>query len=293
MAVEQVTVGVDVGGTRLRVVGQGSDRRRSRVKEIAVPRTVENLVEALGGLVDEVAQGRSVSQIAIGLPGQTTAAVPQWIPNLRFLDGVPLASLVAALVGGECVLVNDAQATLVAEAHEGSAAGRSSVVLVAVGTGIGGALMLDGRLVRGAHGCAGAFGWLSFDGAVADTDHGAWEQVASGAALESQGAPWGGVAAMIRAARESDVAALEVLDRFGAQLGKGIAALASTFDPEVVVLAGGLVVSLDLIEGSLVRAQRQFASPAGRTVPVIAAALGTRAGVLGALHVALERGEIA
>lgn len=292
MAGGQVTVGVDVGGTRLRVISQDSEGRRSNVREIAVPRTVQTLVEALGGLVDEVAQGRTVSRTAIGLPGQTTAAVPQWVPNLRFLDGAPLASMVTRRVGGGCVLVNDAQATLVAEVHEGSVVGRSSVVLVAVGTGIGGALMLDGRLVRGAHGCAGAFGWLSFDGAVADADHGAWEQVASGAALERLGVTWGGAAAMIDAARDGDGVALEVMDRFGTQLGRGIAALASVFDPEVIVLAGGLIVSLDLIEDSLARAQRQFASPAGRTVPVLAAALGTHAGVIGALRVALETEEI-
>ncbi|MCR6493563.1 ROK family protein [Cellulomonas sp. P24] len=283
-----VTIGVDVGGTRLRVIGQDAQARRSTVREIAVPRTVPELVEALGTLIDDVAQGRRVSQTAIGLPGQTTSAVPQWVPNLRFLDGSPLASVVAARVGGDCVLVNDAQAALVAEAHEGAAVGHSSVVLVAVGTGIGGALMLDGHLVRGARGCAGAFGWLSFDGATADADHGAWEQVASGAALERHATPWGGVAAMIAAAREGDAAAVAAMSRFGALLGTGIAALASTFDPDVIVLAGGLVVSLDLIEHSLVQAQRDFASPAGRTVPVVAAALGTRAGVIGALRVALE-----
>lgn len=288
-----VTVGVDVGGTRLRVVGQDSDGTRSDVREIAVPRNPHDLVEALGGLVDEVAAGRAVSRTAIGLPGQTTAAVPKWIPNLRFLDGVPLASMVTGRVGGECVLVNDAQATLVAEAREGSVAGRSSAVLVAVGTGIGGAVMVDGRLVRGAHGCAGGFGWLSFDGAVADPDHGPWEQVASGATLDRLGAGWGGAAGLIEAARNSDMAALEVMDRFGALLGTGIGALASMFDPEVIVLAGGLVVCLDLIEYSLVRAQRQCASPAGRDVPVLAAALGPRAGAIGALRVALETEEIA
>ena len=115
--------------------------------------------------------------------------------------------------------------------------------------------------------------------------------MASGAALERLAAPWGGVAGMISAARDGDAAALDVMDRFGTRLGAGVAALASTFDPEVIVLAGGLVVSLDLIEGSLVRAQRQFASPAGRTVPILAAALGTRAGVIGALRVALETEE--
>jgi len=288
-----VTVGVDVGGTRLRVVGQDSDGRRSDVREIAVPRNPQDLVEALGGLVDEVAAGRAVSRTAIGLPGQTTAAVPQWVPNLPFLDGLPLASMVTGRVGGECVLVNDAQATLVAEAREGSVAGRSSAVLVAVGTGIGGAILMDGHLVHGAHGSAGAFGWLSFDGAVADPDHGPWEQVASGATLDRLGAGWGGAAGLIEAARNSDMAALEVMDQFGALLGTGIGALASMFDPEVIVLAGGLVVCLDLIEDSLVRAQRHCASPAGRDVPVLAAALGPDAGAIGALRVALETEEIA
>jgi glucokinase/fructokinase len=151
--------------------------------------------------------------------------------------------------------------------------------------------MIDGHLVRGARGCAGAFGWLSFDGATPDADHGAWERVASGAALEAQAGPWDGVAPMVAAARQGDPAALQIMRDFGTRLGTGIGALASTLDPEVVVLAGGLVVSLDLIEASLVSAHRACASPSGGTVPVVAAALGTQAGVIGALLVALEREE--
>jgi predicted NBD/HSP70 family sugar kinase len=293
MARKGMVVGVDVGGTRLRVVGQDSEGRRSKVYEVAVPHDVPQFTEALGELVDEVGAGRTVLHTAVGLPGETTAAVPRWVPNLRFLDGVPLASLIATRVGGECTLVNDAQATLVAEAHEGAAAGRGSAVLVAVGTGIGGAVMVDGHLVRGARGCAGAFGWLCFDGAASSGDHGAWEQVASGAWLDVQAAPWHGVASMVRAARSGEEAAVEVMNRFGERLGTGIAALSSVFDPEIVVLAGGLLASLDVIEPSLLRAHRTFASPAGRTVPIVAAALGTQAGVIGALRVALETEETA
>lgn len=286
-------VGVDVGGTRLRVIAQGGGERRTQIHEVAVPHAVPDLVDALAGLIEKATAGRRVARTAVGLPGETTAAVPRWVPNLRFLDGAPLASLISTRVGGECILVNDAQATLVAEAHEGAAVGASSALLVAVGTGIGGALMLDGRLVRGAHGCAGAFGWLSFPGGTADPDHGAWEQVASGMALERQAGPWTDVASLIAAARRGERDARQVMELFGAQLGTGVAALASTFDPEVVVLAGGLVVSLDVIEASLLAAQRTHASPAGRTVPIVAAALGPHAGVIGALLVALNTEEIA
>ncbi|WP_418605622.1 ROK family protein [Georgenia sp. SUBG003] len=132
--------------------------------------------------------------VAVGLPGWTTSTVPRWVPNLPFLDGVPLAESVGERLGASCTLLNDAQATLLAERSEGVLRGRRSAVLVALGTGIGGAVLLEGRIVRGHHGCAGSFGWLPVSAEAPDPHHGGWEQAASGAALESAGQPWGGAA---------------------------------------------------------------------------------------------------
>ncbi|MFH5823631.1 ROK family protein [Georgenia sp. AZ-5] len=282
-----LAVGVDVGGTRLRVVGQDDGGRRTAVREVPVPRTAEALVDAVAALVREVGDGRPSAATAVGLPGWTGAEVPGWVPQLPFLDGFPLAGAVADRLGGSCVLLNDAQATLVAEVREGVVAGRSSAVLVAVGTGIGGAVLINRRLVRGVRGCAGSFGWLPMNGALPDRDHGGWEQVASGLALEQMGQPWGGAAGLLEAVRGGDGAARTITDRYATLLGRGTAALASVLDPEVVVVAGGISAAMDVLAAPLARAHRAAASPAGREVPVLAAACGPHAGVVGALHVAL------
>ncbi|WP_448072533.1 ROK family protein [Georgenia yuyongxinii] len=298
-------VGVDVGGTHLRVVAQAAGGPRSRVHDVPVPRDADALTAEIVRLsraaAGDAAAGE-VTTLAVGLPGRTGDAVPRWVPNLPFLDGFPLAEVLADRLGGGCVLLNDAQATAVAELREGALRGRSSALLVALGTGIGGAVVLGGRLVRGERGCAGAFGWLPADrgetgggetggggagGGGAGGVHGPWEQVASGAALERAGRPWGGAAGLVAAARAGDDGALVTIDAFGELLGRGTAALASMFDPEVIVVAGGLSDALDLLRAPTLRAHVRHASPAGQEVPLVRATLGPGAGVVGALHVAL------
>ena len=282
-------VGADVGGTRLRVMAQNVvTGARSAIAESPVPRTTDGLVDALAQAVAEPCTDGRIASVAVGLPGQVTGGTCVWVPNLRFLDGSPLAELLEKRLSAPCLLSNDAQATLVAEGREGAARGHLDALLVAVGTGIGGAVQLGGRVVPGAHGCAGSFGWLPLSGGPRDDDHGEWETAASGRSLEALGEPWGSVQDMLAAARADDAAAVETVIAQGQLLGRGTAALASIFDPGVVVFAGGLVQAFDLLEKPMREAMAEYASPAGRTVPIVPAALGSAAGVIGALHLALD-----
>lgn len=276
-------LGVDIGGTRLRAMVQDASGTRSRVIEVPVPRTAPAIVDAVVLAATELAGGVSIYSIAIGLPGQTSPTVPVWIPNLRFLDGLPLAGMVQAELGAKCVLINDAQGTLVAEAHEGAAMGRSTVVLVTFGTGIGGAIQLEGKPFSGNNGCAGSFGWLPVGDGSVDTDHGQWEKIASGASLERRAEPWGSAANMLEAARAGDAAATAGIEEFGAVIGRGLAGLASILDPELIVFAGGLSQAFDVLSGPIMSAWRECGSPAARTVPLVPALLGPTAGVVGAL----------
>jgi predicted NBD/HSP70 family sugar kinase len=93
---------------------------------------------------------------------------------------------------------------------------------------------------------------------------------------------------MLAAARAGDATAGETVTAEGRLLGRGIAALTSVFDPGIVVFAGGLVQAFDLLEKPMREALAEYASPAGRSVPIVPAALGSAAGVIGALHLALE-----
>jgi predicted NBD/HSP70 family sugar kinase len=147
---------------------------------------------------------------------------------------------------------------------------------------------VGGRVVRGAHGCAGSFGWLPLAGGARDDDHGEWETAASGRSLEALAEPWGSVQDLLAAARSGDSDAVATLTGYGRLLGRGTAALASLIDPGVVVFAGGLVQAFDLLAVPMRDAMAEYASPAGRTVPVVPAALGGAAGVIGALHLAVD-----
>ncbi len=282
-------IGVDVGGTRLRLSARDTaSRLETPTASVPVPASVDEMVDTITSLATSAANGRTIRSLAVGLPGQVQDFHCIWIPNLRFLDGIALGEMISRRLTAPCYLINDAQATLLAESRAGAARGCRDVVLVAVGTGIGGALLTNGQLVRGAHGCAGSFGWLTFAGTTRDEDHGQWERAGSGLALEDRAREWGGVEELFAAARGGNSTAKRAVEDYGALLGEGIAALASMFDPEIVVFAGGLVDAMDLLCEPITAAVAHHGSPSGSRIPVLAAQLGSGAGLAGVLDWASE-----
>jgi predicted NBD/HSP70 family sugar kinase len=246
--------------------------------------------------------------VACGLPGTSDGQRPVFVPALAWLEGKPLAADLAEMLGAPVALALDGHLTLLAEVAEGAAVGRSSAVLVAVGTGIGGALMLGGKIWRGHHGSGGAWGWLPRSGRSDDVRHGQFEQAAAGRALDLRaaavlgGGPPGRLAEpaarkrtgrdLVAAARAGDLAACAAVRDYAAELGRGVAALASTLDPEIVLLGGGLSAVMDLLGPVIEQTMAQAASPDGRRVPVRAAALGPEGGAIGAWHAACGGTEI-
>jgi predicted NBD/HSP70 family sugar kinase len=296
-------LGIDVGGTLMRVATAPHD-----IRSAPVPADYRAFLDTAA----TIAPPGGFRSVAVGLPGATGTAVPRWIPALSYLDGRPLAADLAARLGaGRVTLANDAQLALLAEVREGAAAGVTDAVLVSVGTGIGGAIMLGGRIVRGAHGTAGSFGWLTAAGAVPTPDHGAFELAASGRALDRiataaqhAAAAQSATAAqhatatrhaapeLIAAARSGDPVARAALAGWATALGTGIAAIASVLDPERVVLSGGLSDAFDAYADTVRAAIDRAGSPDGRRVALVPAALGSRAGVVGALHAATAGEEV-
>lgn len=276
-------LGVDVGGTSLRV-----SPRRGEVSAGRTPDSYDGLLDAIAAL----APPGPWQRVAVGLPGATGAAVPRWVPALPFLDGRPLAAdLAARLDAASVTLANDAQLALLAEARGGAARGARDAVLVSVGTGIGGAIMLGGRIVRGANGTAGSFGWLPSAGVEADADHGPLERAASGTALDRLAGPGRTGRHLVAAARAGEESARAALHTWASALGTGIAALAAILDPGVVVLSGGLCEAFDAYAEPLRAALRRAGSPDARAVPVVPAVLGIHAGVTGALLAAAHDGK--
>jgi predicted NBD/HSP70 family sugar kinase len=285
-------LGIDVGGSWVRLLGEDADGRRGQVVTRPTPDSYDSFLALLQALAAEVVDG-PLAAACCGLPGTSHGERALFVPALSWMEGRRIGADLAQAVGAPVTLGLDGHLTLLGEVAEGAAAGCRSALLVALGTGIGGAVMIGGRIWRGHHGSAGSWGWLPAAGGVDDPDHGPFEQVASGQALTSRArrlrSGWSGEA-LVEAARTGDAKAIDEVQGYAEVLGRGLAALASIFDPELLLVGGGLSDAMDLLGPIVDKRLRAAGSPDGRRVPIRAAALGAKAGVVGALRAA-RRGE--
>jgi glucokinase len=287
--------GIDVGGSNIRVaVGDPDAPETLRHRRLATPADHPAFAGHLADLVEDACHEagldpRRLAAIGVGLPGTVADGVATFVPALPALDGAAIGPDLEARLHAPVRVANDAQCALLAERRLGAAVGRRHVALVVVGTGVGGALLVDGRLYPGGRGAAGAFGWLPAD-AEPDRRHGAWERAASGRALTERAGRLGLAPGelMTRAAR-GDRPSRDALESYAYALGRGLAAIASAWDPELLVLGGVISPHFAMLSAGIARAFDDWASPAGRRVPRVAAQLGPDAGVLGALCLADEQ----
>lgn len=283
-----VNLGIDIGGTYLRALCE-STQGRSVVQQVPVPWDLKSLLSSIRAFASE----SRASSIALGLPGRVTPDRVEWLPNLSYLNEIPLAALVTDDTGVPCRLANDGRLTLLAEVLEGVLVGRQNALLVTVGTGIGGAALLGGSIQAGATGRLGSFGWLPVGEASLDPDHGPWEQQASGTALRTLAtARHGSLESMLSGlggGGEEDVTLLQ----YGRTLGRGIAGLVSVFDPEVVVLGGGVGRLLPQLHETLLNEIAMHGAPGAGEVPLLSPKAGPDAGVIGALLLARDPGVMA
>ena len=316
-----LTVGVDVGGSKVLAVladAEGAvhaEARHATPPHEDAPGVV--VADTVAGAIDDLSReaGRALDglPVGVGLPGMLDRdGVLAVSPNLPSASGADMAAVLAARLGGRAVvLANDADAAAVAEHRLGAARGVDEFVLVTLGTGIGGGLVVDGRLLRGAHGYAGEIGHVVVDPSGPRCPcgrRGCWERYASGAGvarLAREAAVSGRLASLVaevgdpeavrgedvtHAAAAGDREALAVLDEVGWWLALGLANLAAILDPGLFVLGGGLVEVSTLL---LPPTRRHLAGPleGGErrgVVDVVAAELGTRAGAIGASLLAAD-----
>jgi glucokinase len=306
-------IGLDVGGTKVnafRVTADGEILARSQEPTPAEDpeRTLAMMVELATGI-----RTPEVVAVGVGAAGivEAAAGVLRFAPNLAWRD-LPIADRLRNALGLPCQVDNDANVAAYGEYRFGAGRGYRHMLLVTVGTGIGGGIVTDGRVYRGAHGFAAEIGHIIVEpgGPVCGCgNRGCWEQVASGRAIDRMGREAaraeptsllrelaGGDPEAVRgshvteAARRGDPAALGVLGEAGRRLGEGIAGLVNILDPEVVVVGGGAIVAGDLL---LEPARAAFVdaveAPAFRPeVPIVPAELGNDAGAVGAAALALD-----
>ena len=297
-------LGIDVGGTKclavvLDAAGSVIDEQRR-----PTPKGPDAIIDTLAELAEACAPYDS---IGVGVPGLVGLdGVIHASPNLVDITHFRVGELLSARLGRHVRVDNDATCATAAEWKVGAAQGATDMVMVTLGTGIGGGMVVGGALVRGANGFTGEIGHM-----VVDPDgplcpcgrHGCWERYASGSGLAwlaRQAAVGerlarvvelaGGAVGAVRgehvqaAAREGDAEALEVIDTFGRWVALGLVNLTNVLDPQMFVLGGGLAVAADLYLDPI-RAwfTRLLYSPDLRPHPRLAfAQLGERAGAVGA-----------
>lgn len=294
--------GIDVGGTQLKAVAIDADGR-------VLARTVRPTEDGVATRSDWIARAQSaLGEFAAGA-GAPAAAVGVAAPGLAAADARSIAHLpgkLAGLVGldwtaalGRMEIVpvlNDGHAALLGEAWIGAARGRRHVVMLTLGTGIGGAVLADGRLLRGAIGRAGHIGHLCLDpeGAPSITGMpGAIEVLAGDCTVSRRsGGRFADTAALVAAHRAGDAGATAVWLKSIRALGCAIGSCINLFDPEIVILGGGIAQAGEALFAPLARElDRVEWRPAGHRVPVVPAELGEWAGGIGAARMALGRSD--
>ena len=312
---EPHAVGLDIGGTKIAggvVTEAGQILDRTRVP--TPPDDESATLAALFAAVDELlARHRQVAAIGVGAAGlvEWPGGRARWAPHNSYRR-LELRRLLHQRTGLPTTVDNDANAAAWAESRFGAGAGGGDLVLLTVGTGIGGGLVLGGHLYHGQHGLAGELGHLIVapDGdRCACGNRGCLEAMASGSTLgrlgreAAAGDPGGRLAALagapglvtgevvFAAAGEGDKVALALFERVGHWLGVGIASLVTIFDPDLVVVGGGVAATGELLlTPARASFERYVHGRAHRDLPpVVQSGLGDDAGLVGAATLALDR----
>ena len=322
---EPVSIGLDLGGTTfavgvLRASGalEGvleADTHSHRARD----EIVADLAKAISTKTLEArGAGHSVIGAGLGFPGVIDARAGLVIMPPNFGEGwkqFPLAKALTEATGLPTHLINDARAFTFAEARLGAAKGHTDVLGITLGTGVGGGLVLDGRLYIGKYCTAGEFGHQLYDPhgpSCGCGSPGCIEVYASGPSIITaavrplrQGrAPilreviQGDLNRLspkliVQAAMQGDGECLEILDRAAHALAVGIANITHVINPEVVVIGGGVARAGDVLFDPIRRHVKHLARMVGRVPEIIPAALGDHAGLMGAAVWAREQAEAA
>jgi glucokinase len=284
-------LGVDVGGTKC--LGVAVDDHGTVVDEVRFPTPygASALVDTIAEIVERLGGG---DHVGVGLPGLVTpTGVLRAAPNLPDVVEAPLGELLSRRLGVPVHLDNDATCATLAEWRTGSGRGVHDLMVVTLGTGIGGGLVQGGRLQRGAHGFAGEIGHMVIDPGGRHCGcggRGCWERYASGSALADHASMLTGSSVtgedVVRAARQSQPWAREVIEVFAGWVALGLANLANAVDPARFVLGGGLAESGDVLLEPI-RASFPQRLYAAQHRPVVDIVIGEHASYAGAIGAAL------
>ncbi|MBA2705222.1 MAG: ROK family protein [Blastocatellia bacterium] len=293
-------IGVDLGGTNIKIAvvshdGEVLEYSTCETADDATGSWAEMIKQKIGGVQNQ--RGEPASHIGLAAPG------------LAARDGLSIANMQGRLQGLEglvwtdflrtpraVLVLNDAHAALLGEVWKGAAAGFSNVVLLTLGTGVGGAILADGRLVKGHIGRAGHLGHICLnpDGPpdIVGTPGSLEEMIGNCTLIARSGGRFTSTRQLVEAHLAGDSQATDIWLRSVYHLAVGITSIINAFDPEVIILGGGIARAGSALFGQLSRFMEQVEwRPLGHRVPIIPAALSDQAGALGAVYHAFRGNE--
>jgi glucokinase len=281
--------GIDLGGTQIRVALARSDGRivasvKTRTHLLA---TAEAMVSWAAAEIDRLRGREKVRSITIAAPGPIDLKRGMLVnpPNLPW-HNVPLVAMMSRATGARVQLANDADMAGLGEFHHGAGRGTRNMIYITWSTGVGGGLIVDGKLHRGAHGTAGEVGHMIIDpnGPLDNCgQRGCLEAFVSGTALAREtGQP---AAELFASAKRGDRGARAVVERAAHHMGIALISLTNALDPEMFVIGGGVSRSWALVQPTMLETLRSspFIKPARRP-RLRRARLGDRAGQVGAVE---------
>ncbi|WP_258067186.1 ROK family glucokinase [Arthrobacter sp. GMC3] len=313
----KLALGIDIGGTKVAAgVVDGSGVIREELRRQTPGRDARAVEEVIAELVHELGSRHDVRSVGIGAAGwmDLDGGTVMFSPHLAWRNE-PLRRNLETLLKRPVTLTNDADAAGWAEWRFGAGRGHSRMVTLTLGTGIGGAIVMDGRVERGSYGMAGEFGHqiIMPGGHRCECgNRGCWEQYASGNALGREArelarakspmatellvAVDGKVkditgAVVTGLALAGEATSCELVEEVGDWLGLGIANLAAALDPELFVIGGGLCAAGDLLLAPTRRAYAKNLTGRGfrPEAKILAAELGPSAGLIGAADLSRVR----
>ncbi|GAB2985167.1 ROK family glucokinase [Nocardioides montaniterrae] len=292
------TCGIDIGGTKIAgavVSADGEILAADRIESPAVdPAALKRAVAELVGSLAAQHPIRAVGVAAAGFVDRDRSTV-RFAPNIAWRDE-PLGSDLADLVGLPVVVENDANAAAWGEFRHGAGRDADDQLMITLGTGVGGGVVIDGRLLRGAYGAGAEVGHLCVvpDGHLCGCgNRGCLEMYASGTALvrnarAASGDPSLTGPEVMRRAQAGDPFAIEQYAEIGRWIGHGLASLVAVLDPALIVVGGGVGEAGDLVLEPARAAFRAELTGRGHRpeAPIVHAELGNDAGVIGAADLA-------
>ena len=287
-------IGIDLGGTAIKLGLFQKDGTCTQSLTVATPQpsTPKAVVEVMADAIAQLDTNHSVIAIGVGTPGpaDATGRIARVAINLNDWHDIPLADWLEAKTGCPTIIANDANCAGLGEAWLGAGRQFRHLIMLTLGTGVGGAVILDGKLFVGHQGAAGELGLITLnpEGPPCNSgNQGSLEQYLSIGAIRRRTGKEPSELGIL--ANEGNPKALEFWNHYGRDLGAGLASLIYVLTPEAIIIGGGVSASAKFFFPAAWAEIERRVLPSSRTgLQLLTATLGNQAGMVGAAKLALQ-----